>query len=712
MPPTKRASTREPKAPKSEPVRELVEETLALGKQALVFVNAKRSAESVAEDLAKGRESKYPELAKRVLKALSSPTAQCKRLAFCVERGTAFHHAGLVAKQRELVEEAFLKGDLHVIASTPTLCLAPGTPVWSGMREYPIESSEGISVIAAVGTSLREAQGTVIKNTNFLPLIRLTTVSGHSVTVTENHQIPIRRQGRYGLIVASAIRRTDEVATAGKITIHSQPVTVQQFVKDNIAPIHYEITPSIGYCIGAMLGDGYSGAEFHQESIVYKGSPSIVGRDTEVFDGVCTACMLLGIPTKHTLNAYGVPQLVLGKHRWFREFLVRTGVDRGKQKHISTELLESPEEIARAILQGLFDTDGCAEKRGNVSFSNTSYQLIRDVQRLLLRFGIASRKREKPPSKIQLTKESKEYCTARSYEIAIAERTSLQRFKKHIGFTIARKQEVLLTITKPPYRESILHCNQCNYTVPANVFGGRTKEQKKWGQEKQQVVQALIRHGPLTAKELHQQLGFTPYKRERRLNQHFSLIERTRQGKRVLWKANSLASSLGTNASMEAILQEQNCCVCGENVHYTARGSWRKEAWQGDLYWDRIRTIERVAPKRTVYDLSLPEDGTNDHLFVANGIIVHNSAGINLPAFRVIVRDLHRFEGYMTEIPVLEYLQMCGRAGRPDFHDDFGEAVTIAKAPGDVEWIQDRYWNGEPEPIHSKLASLPALRTD
>ena len=130
MPPTKRASTREPKAPKSEPVRELVEETIALGKQALVFVNAKRSAESVAEDLAKGRESKYPDLAKRVLKALSSPTVQCKRLAFCVERGTAFHHAGLVAKQRELVEEAFLKGDLHVIASTPTLAAGINLPAF------------------------------------------------------------------------------------------------------------------------------------------------------------------------------------------------------------------------------------------------------------------------------------------------------------------------------------------------------------------------------------------------------------------------------------------------------------------------------------------------------------------------------------------------------------------------------------------------------
>jgi len=85
--------------------------------------------------------------------------------------------------------------------------------------------------------------------------------------------------------------------------------------------------------------------------------------------------------------------------------------------------------------------------------------------------------------------------------------------------------------------------------------------------------------------------------------------------------------------------------------------------------------------------------------------------GVNTPAFRVIIRDLHRFDGYMQEISVFEYMQMSGRAGRPDFHDSYGEAITIAKVPGDLAWIQERYWDGEPEPIYSKLASLPALRT-
>ena len=56
------------------------------------------------------------------------------------------------------------------------------------------------------------------------------------------------------------------------------------------------------------------------------------------------------------------------------------------------------------------------------------------------------------------------------------------------------------------------------------------------------------------------------------------------------------------------------------------------------------------------------------------------AAGINLPARRVIVRDLTRYDdriGIQAPIPVLEVQQMCGRAGRPRF-DTSGEAVLLA----------------------------------
>ncbi len=87
------------------------------------------------------------------------------------------------------------------------------------------------------------------------------------------------------------------------------------------------------------------------------------------------------------------------------------------------------------------------------------------------------------------------------------------------------------------------------------------------------------------------------------------------------------------------------------------------------------------------------------------------AAGINLPARRVIVRDLNRFDvsfGY-TPIPVLEVKQMCGRAGRPRY-DKFGEAILIAKDEEDIDDLADDYFHSDPEAIESKLGTEPALR--
>src|SRR5439155_1719193 len=93
------------------------------------------------------------------------------------------------------------------------------------------------------------------------------------------------------------------------------------------------------------------------------------------------------------------------------------------------------------------------------------------------------------------------------------------------------------------------------------------------------------------------------------------------------------------------------------------------------------------------------------------GFVVHNSAGINLPARRVIIRDLNRYDVNfgLAPIPVLEIKQMCGRAGRPKY-DKYGEAILFAKDIDEIDDLMDEYFRSEPEAIESKLGSEPALR--
>ena len=119
--------------PTDNHVINLTIDTIKRNKQALVFVNTKRSAEKTAEDISKQikkQDENLEELSEEILKALSRPTKQCERLARCIKKGIAFHHAGLVAKQRELIEDSFRQGIIKIICSTPTLALGVDLPAF------------------------------------------------------------------------------------------------------------------------------------------------------------------------------------------------------------------------------------------------------------------------------------------------------------------------------------------------------------------------------------------------------------------------------------------------------------------------------------------------------------------------------------------------------------------------------------------------------
>ncbi|WP_302082064.1 ATP-dependent DNA helicase [Salinibaculum rarum] len=110
---------------------------------------------------------------------------------------------------------------------------------------------------------------------------------------------------------------------------------------------------------------------------------------------------------------------------------------------------------------------------------------------------------------------------------------------------------------------------------------------------------------------------------------------------------------------------------------------------------------------------SLVEDAFRDRLLKVVSATPTLAAGVNTPSRRVVVRDWRRYDGTMggmKPLSVLEVHQMMGRAGRPGL-DPYGEAVLVASSHDELDELFERYVWADPEPVESKLAAEPALRT-
>lgn len=77
--------------------------------------------------------------------------------------------------------------------------------------------------------------------------------------------------------------------------------------------------------------------------------------------------------------------------------------------------------------------------------------------------------------------------------------------------------------------------------------------------------------------------------------------------------------------------------------------------------------------------------------------------GVNLPSKYVAIRDYTRWTSRGPQnIPVFDYLQMSGRAGRPQY-DTVGYSYLIAKSMDEAMDLEERYVHGLVEPTNSKL---------
>lgn len=199
-----------------DPLLNIIIDLTKRQKQALIFSQTKKStisngkliASVMGPKLSIEDRNQLKSLSEEVLNALDRPTSQCEELSNLIKNGVAFHHAGLVNKQRKLIEQGFREGLIRFIVATPTLAMGVNLPantvVISSVYRYadygsePLPALEVEQMLGRAGRPKYDKEGTAIiiaRSERDLDLVRKKYFEGEIEPITSkfNNEIAIRK---------------------------------------------------------------------------------------------------------------------------------------------------------------------------------------------------------------------------------------------------------------------------------------------------------------------------------------------------------------------------------------------------------------------------------------------------------------------------------------------------------------------------------------
>lgn len=290
-------------------------------------------------------------------------------------------------------------------------------------------------------------------------------------------------------------------------------------------------------------------------------------------------------------NLTGTHRFINYMSEWFGEIGLR-GKKSGK-KFVPDCLMTATRRETAIFLNRIFSGDGSIESaRCQVSYSSISERLIDDVQYLLLKFGLHSRKKIKRG----IYKGERHL----SWRLSLYGEDA-KRFCAYIGFIHTEKNKKCKDLIKK--YDSLKH-NKNFDTIPKEIWAMIKDEVKKVGKKQSDIMKVL---------------GYAAQKRK--------------SGK---VKEQSFGSLCKYAPSREKLMKFAKII----------KSDILKKIASSDIYWDEIEKIETVDGIHDVYDISVP--GYDYHNFVAEGIIVHNSytAGVfmeelaNMPDVNFVCFDV------------------------------------------------------------------------
>ncbi len=297
----------------------------------------------------------------------------------------------------------------------------------------------------------------------------LTTKHGYSVTTTADHKFLTKTRGyvelsslepgetlllQSGQGVWSKNRRLPNLESLREKALTmaqagdraSGNLVQRRDFADQYANLPENWSHELGVILGTLLGGGWlSPTSNSPVGMVFNSG------DDELLDRV-HGSLRSWFGEGHLHARDSVRQLTYGRLPY--EFFASLGVaaSRAHEKRVPESLWQAPREAVVGFLQALFTTDGTVnvsshKKSCSVRLASASLELLRDVQLLLLNFGIVSRIHSRRPDGMRLLPDGhggkKEYFTHADYELLI-DKANRDEFTREIGFLNAEKQRKAL----------------------------------------------------------------------------------------------------------------------------------------------------------------------------------------------------------------------------------------------------------------------------
>jgi DNA replicative helicase MCM subunit Mcm2 (Cdc46/Mcm family) len=343
--------------------------------------------------------------------------------------------------QRLLPDGTTIRGDLNILMVGDPGCLvadervvlADGAIVKIGsMGSQHLESIQ-TQVLTGEGRGER-ATATTFHVYRKQPIIEVITESGKSIKGTPNH--PLLRVRREGVNEFREWRRLDELKVGDRVAVvDGFPCTITAYLDTGFAPVKrrrfgprfqgrlpVKVTPDLAAFLGYVLGGGWVCKDGRR--LGYR----VVDPDVDVLERLITVTKeLFGFKDIHVSTTVRKGLKAKLRYVYLCNRDVAANVSFLREKRVPDLILKSGNEVASTFLKWLYEAVGSLldDGRGRmaVSLRAKNIELLRDVQILLLRWGIHS--------------------SIAGNSLLIKRGADIAKFDEHVGFASKRKRDLL-----------------------------------------------------------------------------------------------------------------------------------------------------------------------------------------------------------------------------------------------------------------------------